>query len=459
MFGDDGAATIAGLIIATDQTTLSIMCGGQKAYPVYVTLGNISKDIRRKSSKHATVLLGYLPVDNFEDIIDDEKRRQLKAKLIHRAMEELLKPLRDASVKGKVMWCADGRLRHIYPIVAAYIADWPEQNLMACTSQGSCPICSTKRPGRGDGDKDNPAPLRDRGETLAALNAYFEHNDPGELKELSLKPIWPWWGDIPHINMSSCLTPDLLHQLYQGIFKTHLIRWLQFLLGVEKLDEQFVLMTAPEGMKHFSKGISHVQQWTSRESKEMVKQILPMVAGELSPEVTELVRTIVDFIFRAHTSVMSERDISELEKSLDTLHCLKGIMVSRGFFESEARFDKIPKLHMLGHYAHAIRELGTPDGYNAEAPEHLHIEFAKEPWRASNKVRPLPQMAKYVQRLEAMRIQQAKINEYYGLGPLLSDDGDNSGDNDDLWHEVGLDDEGEGVVNQSVTMDDYPSPR
>ncbi|KAG8740269.1 hypothetical protein FRC11_000316, partial [Ceratobasidium sp. 423] len=33
-----------------------------------------------------------------------------------------------------------------------------------------------------------------------------------------------------------------------------------------------------------------------------------------------------------------------------------------------------------------------PDGYNTEGPEHLHIEYAKVPWRASNKVKPLPQM-------------------------------------------------------------------
>jgi hypothetical protein len=50
MFSKKGAATIASLILATDQTCLSVMCGGQKAYPVYATLGNIKKDIRRKPS-------------------------------------------------------------------------------------------------------------------------------------------------------------------------------------------------------------------------------------------------------------------------------------------------------------------------------------------------------------------------------------------------------------------------
>lgn len=47
---------------------------------------------------------------------------------------------------------------------------------------------------------------------------------------------------------------------------------------------------------------------------------------------------------------------------------------------------------MLSHYAHSIRELGTPDGFNSESPEHLHIHYAKKPYRASNKVKPKPQM-------------------------------------------------------------------
>ncbi|KAG9118351.1 hypothetical protein FRC07_007166 [Ceratobasidium sp. 392] len=93
-------ATIAPLIVATDQTTLSIMCGGQKAYP---------------PSRQAWVLLGYLPVDSFEDVEDDKERRRLKADLVHRLMEKLLVPLKVASEEGVEMWCLDGRLRRVYP--------------------------------------------------------------------------------------------------------------------------------------------------------------------------------------------------------------------------------------------------------------------------------------------------------------------------------------------------------
>ncbi|QRV92599.1 hypothetical protein RhiJN_20617 [Ceratobasidium sp. AG-Ba] len=276
------AATLIPLVIASDQTRLSTMCGGQKAYPVYVTVGNIGKDVRRKPSQRATVLLGYLPVDAFEDIADDDEHRRMKAELIHRSMETMLRPLKAASEKGVDMWCADGRLRRVFPMVAAYIADWPEQNLMACTSEGSCPICVTKQKGRGD--INNSQPLRDRNETLNAIRAYFDYKSRIQLKDLSLKPVWPWWASLPDTDFTTCLTPDLLHQLYQGVFKTHLVRWIQYLVGIKKLDSRFIATTRAAGMTHFGKGISRVQQWTGRESKEMLKQFLPLVVGDLSPE-------------------------------------------------------------------------------------------------------------------------------------------------------------------------------
>jgi hypothetical protein len=84
-------------------------------------------------------------------------------------------------------------------------------------------------------------------------------------------------------------------------------------------------------------------------------------------------------------------------------------------YQSSDRFDKIPKLHMLRHYVQMIRELGTPDGYNTETPEHLHIEYAKVPWRASNKVKPLPQMVKYIQRQEAIYIHRIYMDKYLGV--------------------------------------------
>ncbi|QRV76877.1 hypothetical protein RhiJN_19722 [Ceratobasidium sp. AG-Ba] len=403
-----GAATIAPIILATDETHLSVMSGGQTAYPVYMALGNLIKDWRRKPSKRGMVLLGFLPTDSFEDIDDDDERRRLKADLVHRCMEKMMEPLKEVWEDGVEMWCPDGRLRRVFPRMAAYMADWPEQNLQCCTTTGTCPICSTK--GKGRGDLSQTADLRDRDETLGALRAYFICNHVGELKMLGLKPVWPWWGDLPDVDLHKNIAPDILHQLYQGVFKSHLFRWMKFFVGEGVLDDRFAAMPRAEGMMHFPKGVSAVKQWTGRESKEMLKQILPAVLGNLSPEEAQLARSVVDFIFIAHSASMTDTDLATLEHELDTFHRFKDVLIARGFYQSSARFDRIPKLHALSHYVEMIRWLGTPDGYSTEASEHLHIEFAKIPWRASNKVRPLPQMLTYIQRQEAIRIHRTYLD-------------------------------------------------
>ncbi|QRV99083.1 hypothetical protein RhiJN_27102 [Ceratobasidium sp. AG-Ba] len=406
------AATIAPIILATDETHLSVMSGGQTAYPVYMAVGNLVKNWRRKPSKRGMVLLGFLPTDSFEDIDDDDERRRLKADLVHRCMEAMLAPLKEVWEDGVEMVCPDGRLRRVFPRMAAYMADWPEQNLQCCTTTGTCPICSTK--GKGRGDLYQTADLRDRDETLGALRAYFICNHVGELKMMGLKPVWPWWGDLPDVDLHKCIAPDVLHQLYQGVFKSHLFRWLKFFVGEGVLDDRFAAMPRAEGMTHFPKGVSAVKQWTGRESKEMLKQILPAVLGDLRPEEAQLARSIIDFIFIAHSASMTDTDLATLEHELDTFHRFKDVLIAKGFYQSEARFDRIAKLHALSHYVEMIRWLGTPDSYSTELSEHLHIEFAKVPWRASNKVRPLPQMLAYIQRQEAIRIYRTYLDRFLG---------------------------------------------
>ncbi|KAG8759337.1 hypothetical protein FRC11_002095 [Ceratobasidium sp. 423] len=402
--------TLAPLIIATDQTTLSVMCGGQKAYPVYVSFGNLDKSWRRKPSKHGMYLLGYLPVDSFEDVPDDDERKRLKADLVHRVMEKMLEPLRAASEHGVEVWCPDGRKRHVFPRVAAYTADWPEQNLQCSTSEGRCPICKTAYKGRGQlGDE---AELREREETLNALRTYIRTKNEAHLDLLGLKPVWPWWGDIPGVNLSECLTPDLLHQTYQGLFR-HLVKWMKKIIGVDVLDERFAAMLQAEGLARFTKGISVVgsSRWTGRDSKRMLAQFLPVVVGTLSPELSAMVCALVNFMYRAHASSLTDADLDAMDEDLRVFHQHKHLLI-RKVYKDEGRFDKIAKLHMLRHWTHSIRELGTPDGYNMETPEQLHIEYAKVPWRASNKVEPLPQMVKYIQRQEAIRIHWGYLDQY-----------------------------------------------
>jgi hypothetical protein len=57
---------IAPIIISTDKTMLTQFKGNKKAYPVYLMVANISKDVRKRPSSRATVLIGYLPTAKME---------------------------------------------------------------------------------------------------------------------------------------------------------------------------------------------------------------------------------------------------------------------------------------------------------------------------------------------------------------------------------------------------------
>jgi hypothetical protein len=97
--------------------------------------------------------------------------------------------------------------------------------------------------------------------------------------------------------------------------------------------------------------------------------------------------------------------LEKLERSLKTFHENKPIFVELGI----RKHFNIPKLHAIQHYVEAIRYLGSADGYNTESPEHLHINYAKASYCASNKCDYMEQMSISLQRQEGMWIKESYL--------------------------------------------------
>ncbi|KAG8713983.1 hypothetical protein FRC09_018122 [Ceratobasidium sp. 395] len=411
----DRNGTIIPLIAMTDKTNMTKLSGNQAAHPVYLTIGNISKSIRRQATKHATVVIGYLPVDSFGDVPSKALRQRLRGQLLHWAMHEIMAPLEEAGRTGVEMWGADGRLRRAYPLLASFVGDYPEQCDMACTDQGGCPKC-LKRSAHGRGDERRGPPRTTRG-TLAAIDGFLETGKGKPLSILGLKKWWPWWANLPDIDFATCITPDLLHQIHKGVFMGHALRWIQRKLGKPKVDERFASMTRAQDLRHFKRGISVVKQWTGREAKEMEKVFVPLIAEDrgLPDDLVAFLRSLLDFSYIARSTRMTDGELDELRQAHAEMHRLKHALVTPRIYQSLKRLDGIPKWHMISHYVDSIRDLGTPDGYNTEAPEYLHIVYVKRGWAASNKRDAIPQIIDFCQRLEALRIHRAHLNEYYGI--------------------------------------------
>jgi Plavaka transposase len=67
------------------------------------------------------------------------KFRKFRRQLVHTTLATILQPLIPGMTKAEVVRCADGHFRRAVYGIGPYIADYPEQCLMACIVQGWCP--------------------------------------------------------------------------------------------------------------------------------------------------------------------------------------------------------------------------------------------------------------------------------------------------------------------------------
>ena len=133
---------------------------------------------------------------------------------------------------------------------------------------------------------------------------------------------------------------------------------------------------------------------------------LPIPDGRDPSRLIKCVCALLDFIFLAQYQSHTAETVERLQRCLAAFHDHKAVFLDLGAREN----FNLPKLHSLTHYASSIQLFGTTDNYNTEQSERLHIDLAKDAYRATNRKDEYSQMTLWLERREKMQRHAASIN-------------------------------------------------
>ncbi|KAJ3792701.1 hypothetical protein GGU11DRAFT_818959 [Lentinula aff. detonsa] len=361
------------VLLSSDKTQVTLF-RNKAVYPVYMTLGNIPKELRRKPSRRAYVLVGYLPVTSLEHIKNAASRRRSLANLFHTCMRTIVKPLEVAGATGLVIASGDGLRRHGHPIFAAHISDYPEQVLVSCCISGHCPQCTIPR--QRIGENTEPHPFRHLRSILEALSM-VDRGASAFIKACqgaNIKPVFePFWAHLPYSNVYLAITPNILHQLYQGVFK-HMKNWVIEAYGAHEIDARCRRLPPNHNVRIFMKGISTLQRVSGMEHAQICSFLIGLIAETPLPGGMSNVRLV---------------------------RCLRGLL--------DFLYLSLYPVHSTTTLHSIIKRAGTLDNFNTEYTERLHIDLAKDAYRATNKKDEISQMTIWLERKEKVMKHAAYI--------------------------------------------------
>jgi hypothetical protein len=402
-----------------------------------MTIGNIPKEIRRKPSSRAYILLGYLPTTRLESITNKSRKRRVIANLYHACIGRILDPLGSAGSDGIWMSTGSGNLYRAHPILAAFIGDYPEQLLVTLGLNGDCPRCQKDRNDLGvyDNDTEINASTRDLDKILDALGTF--DMDASQFLQacasIRIKPTpRPFWLKLPFLHIYRSITPDILHQMHQGVMK-HVIQWIITILGCPEIDARCRRIPPNHNIRVFTRGISSLSRVTGQEHDQMCRFLLglvvdaPLSNGLSNARLLRCVRAIMDFLYYSQYSIHTDTTLELMRDALNRFHTNKDIFVDLGVRD---HFN-IPKLHFLSHYIDLITLFGTTDNFNTQYTERLHIDYAKNAYAATNKKDEYIQMTTWLERKEKIQRHEQYIK--------WSLSGENTSSQSHDWIPPGLD--------------------
>ncbi|KAJ7196663.1 hypothetical protein GGX14DRAFT_375923 [Mycena pura] len=397
-------------VLGSDKTTVSVGTGNTEFYPFYGGIGNIYNSTRR-AHRNGLALLAFLAIPKTtRDHAASVPFRKFRRQLFHSSLHRVLLPLKEYMTKARITRCADQYFRRVIYGLGPYIADYPEQALLACIVQNWCTRCFARPE-----NLDAPSTGRTAEEVEALLDAF------------SLKDLWdefgivgdliPFTSGFPRADIHELLTMDLLHQIIKGTFKDHIVDWVhqhiaaihpnaEALRILADIDRRIAATTPFPGLRHFHTGRGY-KQWTGNDSKGLMKVYLPAIAGHVSSEVVRTVSAVIEFCYLVRRDVISELTLEAVDTTVIDFHRYREV------FRPTVRPDgfSLPRQHSMVHWRPLIQLFGAPNGVCSSITESKHIKAVKKPYRRSNHNKPLSQMLLTNQRLDKLATARVDFEE------------------------------------------------
>ncbi|KAF7308078.1 hypothetical protein MKEN_01170200 [Mycena kentingensis (nom. inval.)] len=424
-------ATFVPLIEGSDKTTTSVGTGQHDFYPLYESNGLFHNEARR-SHRNAVSVIAFLAIPKTDrEHANSTAFRTFRRRLFHASLQRIFESLKPGMTKWEVMLFPDGHYRRVIFGLGPYIADYPEQVLLACVVQGWCARCRAK-----SNDLDGPGGRRFQRHTEALFEA-LDHkrmwDDYGVIPD-----VLPFTWDFPRADIHELLSPDLLHQVIKGTFKDHLVTWVEEYLVLQHgkreaakkmadIDRRIAAVPAFPGIRRFPDGRGF-EQWTGDDSKALMKVFLPAIEGHVPPQMVRALAAFLDFCYLVRRNDIGEDTLDAIEAALERYHVERQIFQDSGVCPDGF---SLPRQHSISHYPYLIREFAAPNGLCSSITESKHIKAVKEPWRRSSRFEALSQMLTINNRLDNLAATRRDFMERGILQPIPVEGAAAAADDDD----------------------------
>ena len=420
--------TLGLVMLSSDKTHLTVGQGDKECHAVYLSCGNIKKSIRSKVGAHCWMMIAQIPITKFET---PEHQGLLSNRLLHHCLDIILAGLKACAKSASAMLDPGGCLRMVRTFLIAYIADLPEQQALSCVASNYAPSSIAGPNTLGNAEAQ---PLRHGRDTVRTIRRIWDgleeagdQKNLGKLRRLAREKGLngvdsPFWRDWLHADPCLFLAPDALHQWHK-LFQDHPIEWAKSWLGTKELDLRVSVLQPRVGFRHFRNGFTRFRQHTGKETKDLERVFLGVIAGHknVTDGILKAMRALLDFIYLAQYESHSTVTLNYLQGALHNFHKNKQHVANSGVRSGQRQNGEfhIPKIELMQHVGRLVKLLGSAPQFSSEQTERCHINMAKEPYKATNRKAYVEQMCRFLDRKERIRLFSVLTSWHSSEGVIL----------------------------------------